>query len=50
MTTPSATPRPIIYAAPLYALADGWKLLAPPRETAALGEEWEWWFVREVDK
>ncbi len=33
------------YQAPLFALADGWKLLAPPTED---GTEWEWWFVRDV--
>jgi len=35
------------YGAPLYAMAAGWKLLAPPKEyTQTNGNiEYEWWFV-----
>lgn len=32
------------YATPLFALANGWKLLAPPRD---VGGEWEWWFTHD---
>jgi hypothetical protein len=50
------TPAPTPYAAhptPMHALADGWRLLAPPKpyETTTfvgtLQTEWEWWFVKD---
>lgn len=31
--------------APLYAIADGWKLMAPPTKTA--DDCFDWWFTRE---
>ena len=37
----------ISYPDPLRALADGWRLLAPPTEGA---DHWEWWFVRQVEE
>lgn len=33
------------YDTVLAALADGWRLLAPPAKDAGM---WEWWLVREV--
>lgn len=49
------------YGTPVHALADGWRLLAPPVQTgegerdpdgsgAWIGEEWSWWLVREVPR
>lgn len=36
------------YDCPLKALADGWKLLAPPVDTGTRDElNWEWWFVKD---
>ena len=37
------------YPDPLRALADGWRLLAPPTEGVG-ADQWEWWFVREVEE
>lgn len=36
---------------PLNALACGWKLLAPPTKIGQFAglDEWEWWFVRDVE-
>ena len=36
------------YTTPLAALADGWKLLAPP-VAGPSKSLWDWWFVREVE-
>lgn len=36
------------YEAPLFALADDFKLLAPPSLVDKERNEYEWWFVREV--
>jgi hypothetical protein len=37
------------YSTPLAALADGWRLLAPPEKFTERGHELMfWWFVREV--
>lgn len=37
---------PVAYPDPLRAMADGWHLLAPPRELE--GGTAEWWFVRDA--
>ena len=37
------------YSTPLAALADGWRLLAPPEDYELNGDPaLDWWFVREV--
>lgn len=33
-----------VYQAPLFALSDGWNLLAPPRKDSE--DQWEWWFTK----
>jgi hypothetical protein len=33
------------HEAPLYAMAAGWKLMAPPKQ--AEDGTWEWWFTRD---
>lgn len=34
-----------VYQAPLFALSDGWKLLAPPQKDSQ--NQWEWWFTKD---
>lgn len=39
------------YPSPLAAMADGWHLLAPPKlDQAGQFGQFEWWFVREVQR
>lgn len=39
---------PARYDTILHAMADGWKLLAPPRKLEwTSGEEYEWWLVKD---
>lgn len=44
---------PYSYSSPLAALADGWKLLAPPElidtDSDQLHDHYDWWFVRDVE-
>ncbi len=40
-----------MYPHVLAALADGWKLLAPPtKQEGASYETWSWWLVRDLER
>lgn len=46
-------PGPYSYPTPVHALADGWRLLAPPTQfdvksgNGTVRREWEWWFTKD---